>query len=341
MKKIVALLLAIMMILGCGVIAVSAESSKLLPDLQKALTEKAPDDVIGVYISYKVPVVTAADMPSWPDIYAARKEYFAYTDQMQADIQAQIFEGIDVQVAFQGVHNMVLARVKVSDIEKIASYEIVRDIDYYDDKNDEPDIETEPIMYSTRELWERGAELTSKDIEAAVNEYGGYYYYGADMITIRNSYRFKSTPAYIVDYEPEDCAGFCDVILEEFFFEDYLYYCGCGYEPSIFFDDHLYTLSGAYNAGILTAEMLEELLDVDYTCSAYGVNGKITRNIKGDADGDGDVSIIDATVIQRYEANIPTGAFYKPLADVDGDSDVSIIDATLIQRKEAGLYMIG
>ena len=58
----------------------------------------------------------------------------------------------------------------------------------------------------------------------------------------------------------------------------------------------------------------------------------------GDADGDGDVTILDATFIQRFVAGI---SLPKPLnelnADVDGDGSVTILDATLIQRFNAGI----
>ncbi|MBQ3286037.1 MAG: dockerin type I repeat-containing protein [Ruminococcus sp.] len=53
--------------------------------------------------------------------------------------------------------------------------------------------------------------------------------------------------------------------------------------------------------------------------------------IRGDADGDGEVTITDATVIQRTLANIPTASFFKKAADVDGDG-LNITDATQIQR---------
>lgn len=60
--------------------------------------------------------------------------------------------------------------------------------------------------------------------------------------------------------------------------------------------------------------------------------------VLGDADDDGDVSVLDATYIQRSEANI---ALPSPLnernADVDGDEDVTILDATYIQRFVAGI----
>ena len=60
--------------------------------------------------------------------------------------------------------------------------------------------------------------------------------------------------------------------------------------------------------------------------------------ILGDADDDGDATVLDVTYIQRYEANIqlPSPLNVKN-ADVDGDEDVTIIDATLLQRWLAGI----
>jgi len=54
--------------------------------------------------------------------------------------------------------------------------------------------------------------------------------------------------------------------------------------------------------------------------------------ILGDADGDGEVDILDSTAIQRHMANLHTTAFHKKPADADGDGEVTILDATAIQR---------
>ena len=51
----------------------------------------------------------------------------------------------------------------------------------------------------------------------------------------------------------------------------------------------------------------------------------------GDVDGDGTVTILDATAIQRYLAALPT-TFIETAADADGDGGVTILDATAIQR---------
>ncbi len=57
----------------------------------------------------------------------------------------------------------------------------------------------------------------------------------------------------------------------------------------------------------------------------------------GDADGDGEVTILDATCIQRHLASIPTFAYNEDVADTDLDGSISIIDATYIQRWLASL----
>ena len=58
-----------------------------------------------------------------------------------------------------------------------------------------------------------------------------------------------------------------------------------------------------------------------------------TDNLLGDADGDGEITILDATVIQRYLASfaVPHPDITVKCGDVNGDG-LDIIDATLIQR---------
>ena len=56
----------------------------------------------------------------------------------------------------------------------------------------------------------------------------------------------------------------------------------------------------------------------------------------GDADGDGEVSILDATAVQRYLADMD-GEIVAELADVDCDGEIDVTDATFIQRWLADL----
>ena len=65
----------------------------------------------------------------------------------------------------------------------------------------------------------------------------------------------------------------------------------------------------------------------------------LLETLLGDADGDGAITILDVTCIQRKLANlIGSGETYiEDAADADADGDVSILDATHIQRLLAGL----
>ncbi len=74
-------------------------------------------------------------------------------------------------------------------------------------------------------------------------------------------------------------------------------------------------------------ETMPEILSTDV--EVYTIEGD--RIALGDADGDGTVSIADATCIQRHLAFFSTGVIELG-ADADGDGTVSIADATRIQR---------
>ena len=52
---------------------------------------------------------------------------------------------------------------------------------------------------------------------------------------------------------------------------------------------------------------------------------------RGDADGDNEITIMDATVIQRVLVQIPVQYFNEKAADVDNEG-LDITDATFIQR---------
>ncbi|MBQ6498583.1 MAG: hypothetical protein IJI48_01610, partial [Ruminococcus sp.] len=63
--------------------------------------------------------------------------------------------------------------------------------------------------------------------------------------------------------------------------------------------------------------------------------------LRGDADEDGDVTVIDATVIQRYLLGAPMlTPFNEANADADDDGEITIVDSTVIQRYLLGLYTL-
>lgn len=69
----------------------------------------------------------------------------------------------------------------------------------------------------------------------------------------------------------------------------------------------------------------------------------VKYGIAGDVNGDGEASVLDATVMQRYLVGIPVSNLVESnesvelLGDIDGDGIVSSIDVTFLQRFAVGL----
>lgn len=61
------------------------------------------------------------------------------------------------------------------------------------------------------------------------------------------------------------------------------------------------------------------------------------RYLLGDADGSGEVSMIDVTLIQRTLSGLRVDVFREDAADTDRDQFLTILDATWIQRWLSGL----
>ena len=77
---------------------------------------------------------------------------------------------------------------------------------------------------------------------------------------------------------------------------------------------------------------------------AINIQGEDTgAYLPGDIDGDGEVTVIDATFIQRYCINLPIPISEENVmrGDINSDGEIDIIDATWIQRLEANLVISG
>ena len=74
-----------------------------------------------------------------------------------------------------------------------------------------------------------------------------------------------------------------------------------------------------------------------YTGKAYMTFVVEAPLIKGDANGDAKVTVLDATAIQRKLASFTAQNFNERTADVNGNKEADILDATCIQRWLAGL----
>ena len=66
-------------------------------------------------------------------------------------------------------------------------------------------------------------------------------------------------------------------------------------------------------------------------CAAAFSAAADTTYIKGDAQGDGSVTVLDATTVQKKLADLNVYSFNEKAADVDGNG-LDVNDATNIQR---------
>lgn len=114
---------------------------------------------------------------------------------------------------------------------------------------------------------------------------------------------------------------------------DYLFCVPQSPLPQILFDSQLYDIDYAYENGILTDDNMQ-------TISAFkSKNYTLYKldDLRGDADGDLKVTVLDATKIQKYVAGDAYLGSKKKYADFDKDGNVTVLDATAIRRKLAGL----
>lgn len=89
--------------------------------------------------------------------------------------------------------------------------------------------------------------------------------------------------------------------------------------------------SGQYVATITSTDNKGETAE-------KSIKFKVTDNLLGDANGDGSVTISDATNLQRYVAKvIDSTSIVEEFADVDKNGTINVKDATYIQKYLVGL----
>ena len=118
-------------------------------------------------------------------------------------------------------------------------------------------------------------------------------------------------------------------------------YYGSIIESNMVFHEGLLSIGRSELAGLPLGEHLMKLVFDDGEVELkLNITDQTAVPVKllGDADADGEVSILDATAIQRTLASIPVPSFDEETAEADGDGELSILDATAIQRHLAGLH---
>ena len=118
-------------------------------------------------------------------------------------------------------------------------------------------------------------------------------------------------------------------------------YYGSIIESNMIFHEGMLTIGGSelrkMDRGTHKLTLTFDDGSVDITLNITNTENEPMGRI-GDVDLDGEVTILDATMIQRTLAGIEElDGIRRFLADTDSDGEVSILDATAIQRRLASL----
>lgn len=310
MKRLLALILTLSLLLSAGLISASALESKISDELKTVIDASKPTDIIGLKIVFAGEVKYRFDMPSYPDYEKADEELDAYYEDYYKHMCGKVFEGIE----YTEVHknsNAIVVNIKVANIGKIASFSEVEKLYYCSD------LEQEYILYATPQL----LEYNFKEV---------YYHYDEN-----DDLSWVLLKAAL---------GFCQP-------------AACGMDMgNIVVHSHSIFSKFTYQYGIYDAkeDKVYDLRDLRKTPDKYdGLCDKLVElNIAtpiGDSDMDGKVTVMDATFIARYVAQLEdlnyrdrynvVVYYYEEeekhsgfVSDFDNDGEVTILDATAIQR---------
>ena len=111
------------------------------------------------------------------------------------------------------------------------------------------------------------------------------------------------------------------------------------------YTDHITVTANSYGGAVTLEKDFyngESRVEAGEVSDMSLINGKTLTPygdyLLGDVDGDGGITILDATAIQRFLVNLPNATFIQRAADADGDGETTILDATMIQRYLAGFH---
>lgn len=101
-----------------------------------------------------------------------------------------------------------------------------------------------------------------------------------------------------------------------------------------------YSISGVASGTYTMKVSKNAHADREYTVIV--ANSDVIRNAKifaiGDVNSDGDISVVDATLVQKYIVGLENlKDLQKKSADVNDNNEISVVDATLIQKYIVGL----
>ena len=325
--------------------------------LYAALNVLSPDDFITVWVGNAAPVKSITEMPSWPTgidknseegrnkLANAQREYQAYLNEVNEAFVSEAFADVEDMQLLRAGGNSFLAAVKVSDLETISGRDCVSYLEYdagHIAEQDQEPVTPEPVHFyyeyepDAPELtyyeWKLRSQYDIWNMDAL--DFEILYVHGADGSKSGTDWAlvraFRFDLCYATALHSAVVGG------------RRLTASDLGWAPFEF-------AFGIYDA---EQDRYYDLTEIDFDdydglyalwknltlTTPYGRIYEDSPYFDGDADGDGRVSILDATRIQRRLANLCTKyEIVATSADVDRDGSVTILDATRIQRYKASI----
>ena len=291
-----------------------------------------PNSVLVAAITAKYGEAVATDYYSEQYKDAAREIYASYYTRAFADLRAELGYGEqDVTLLKDSGYGRFAVAADRAEIMRIAACDKVESIEvqlkgFYAEAGCVKYIDTDSALFRRLIAW--GSERYGDNYQAGVSRFNELYtQYSED-----GGARWTILKACIGFPPPWEvkCGG---VIAGRF-----IYSIG-GFD--IFVSGY-----ALYDAEKDDFFALETVNETDYPGLREAIWKLGLGNPVGDADLDGDVTILDATRIQRFLANMDVlekignnqfGQCGSPFADTDGDDRITILDATAIQRMLAEL----
>ena len=285
-----------------------------------------------VFIELDLESKIPREMPSWPDYNKATREYEEYYWNNQKEFE-RIVEELKSSTHMQNVrgvcHEAVIATVgndptSISELAMNEHVKYIRCFDLYDKNYDENNTRNRYRdrllrQYPTHDTYTGDPLILYQEV---------YYHaytgddkpYGTDWAIVQ-----ASISGIVACAELEQIVG------------GRLLYAPNTYQRPFAFDIGLYDAEQDKFFDITEVDF-DDYPDLYEVWQKMDIGELTVKEQPGDADGDNDVTILDATKVQRGVAQLDNrNKIVATGADADGDGEMTILDATRIQRYKAEL----
>ena len=313
---------------------------KLSPELVEFIKTSADDDTIevGIYLCYNTLVYYGFCQEDFSDVQeyveAQRAKQTGHFTTKNKEIFDKISEKAEVELLSNAkLRSYITVKTKVSELSKIALVESVSGIEHLEkeEPSDAP-TPTEPTKttFKYKEKFEDYVKMEEYEPDAEIGALGKYFDYGElyehyDETNREVDWALITAKIDLTHpWEVLETKRIGNRVLSWWTY-------GAGRFPYalIIYDAKADTFR---DIGVVKAD--------EYVGLVNAIEELKLGDELGDADLDGEVSVLDATCMQMYVADIlqsNTVEFQRiqGVADMDGDKQVTVLDATAVQMKIA------